>query len=107
MCSAQRLSHFWWLLLSAVLHKLCSLMHISMSVCTLSCSWCVCFVLLLGDSCLQVCADTIVGNQMLRGVSGGQRKRVTTGEVSPQQHVTRLSFFALPYSTWPWCVHSS
>lgn len=30
---------------------------------------------------LQVCADTIVGNQMLRGVSGGQRKRVTTGEL--------------------------
>lgn len=29
----------------------------------------------------QVCADTIVGNQMLRGVSGGQRKRVTTGEL--------------------------
>jgi hypothetical protein len=30
---------------------------------------------------LQVCADTQVGNQMIRGVSGGQRKRVTTGEV--------------------------
>ncbi|KAG5046576.1 hypothetical protein JHK86_015982 [Glycine max] len=32
-------------------------------------------------SCLQgleVCADTIVGNAMLRGISGGQRKRVTT-----------------------------
>ncbi|XP_027349850.1 pleiotropic drug resistance protein 1-like isoform X3 [Abrus precatorius] len=30
---------------------------------------------------LEVCADTIVGNAMLRGVSGGQRKRVTTGEM--------------------------
>ncbi|KAL8118558.1 hypothetical protein AgCh_016181 [Apium graveolens] len=30
---------------------------------------------------LDVCADTIVGNQMIRGVSGGQRKRVTTGEM--------------------------
>ncbi|KAF9599142.1 hypothetical protein IFM89_035421 [Coptis chinensis] len=30
---------------------------------------------------LDVCAETIVGNDMLRGVSGGQRKRVTTGEV--------------------------
>ena len=30
---------------------------------------------------LQVCADTIVGNQMIRGISGGQRKRVTTGEM--------------------------
>lgn len=28
---------------------------------------------------LDVCSDTIVGNEMLRGVSGGQRKRVTTG----------------------------
>jgi len=27
---------------------------------------------------LEVCADTIVGNAMLRGISGGQRKRVTT-----------------------------
>lgn len=31
---------------------------------------------------LQVCADTIVGNQMIRGISGGQRKRVTTGEMT-------------------------
>ncbi|KQK03837.1 ABC transporter G family member 32 [Brachypodium distachyon] len=30
---------------------------------------------------LDICADTVVGNDMLRGVSGGQRKRVTTGEM--------------------------
>ncbi|XP_051142945.1 ABC transporter G family member 31-like isoform X2 [Andrographis paniculata] len=30
---------------------------------------------------LDVCSDTIVGNDMLRGVSGGQKKRVTTGEM--------------------------
>ncbi|GAU19347.1 hypothetical protein TSUD_336340 [Trifolium subterraneum] len=30
---------------------------------------------------LEICADTIVGNAMLRGISGGQRKRVTTGEM--------------------------
>ncbi|GAB9466632.1 Atp-binding protein [Globisporangium polare] len=30
---------------------------------------------------LQVCEDTIIGNAMIRGVSGGQRKRVTTGEM--------------------------
>ncbi|PNX58484.1 pleiotropic drug resistance protein [Trifolium pratense] len=29
---------------------------------------------------LETCADTVVGNAMLRGVSGGQRKRVTTGK---------------------------
>ncbi|XXG63179.1 hypothetical protein AAC387_Pa05g1421 [Persea americana] len=28
----------------------------------------------------EVCEDTIVGNQMLRGFSGGQKKRVTIGE---------------------------
>ncbi|PIA64722.1 hypothetical protein AQUCO_00100293v1, partial [Aquilegia coerulea] len=30
---------------------------------------------------LDVCKDTIVGDQMMRGISGGQRKRVTTGEM--------------------------
>eukprot|EP00250_Pteridium_aquilinum_P022352 c25359_g2_i1 orf=76-4449(+) len=30
---------------------------------------------------LDICADTLVGDEMLRGVSGGQRKRVTTGEM--------------------------
>ncbi|CAI8614417.1 unnamed protein product [Vicia faba] len=30
---------------------------------------------------LETCADTFVGNTMLRGISGGQRKRVTAGEM--------------------------
>lgn len=31
---------------------------------------------------LERCKNTVVGNAMLRGVSGGERKRVTTGEMS-------------------------
>ena len=32
---------------------------------------------------LDICADTIIGNAMRRGVSGGQKKRVTTGVSRP------------------------
>ncbi|PRW60703.1 Pleiotropic drug resistance 1 [Chlorella sorokiniana] len=36
---------------------------------------------------LDICAETLVGNAMLRGISGGQKKRVTAGEmlVGPSQ----------------------
>eukprot|EP00897_Mesotaenium_endlicherianum_P001116 jgi/Mesen1/11004/ME000098S10399 len=42
------------------------------------------FMKILG---LEICANTVVGNEMVRGISGGQKKRVTTGEmiVGPKQ----------------------
>ncbi|AES81585.2 drug resistance transporter-like ABC domain protein [Medicago truncatula] len=30
---------------------------------------------------LEICADTVVGNAMIRAISGGQKKRLTTGEM--------------------------
>ncbi len=30
---------------------------------------------------LEVCIDTCIGNDLLKGISGGQRKRVTSGEL--------------------------
>ena len=35
---------------------------------------------------MQICADTMIGNQLIRGISGGQKKRVTTGQILLLQH---------------------
>lgn len=37
------------------------------------------YVKILG---LDICADTLVGDEMLKGISGGQKKRLTTGGYS-------------------------
>ena len=37
-----------------------------------------------GTCNLQVCAETKVGSHMIRGISGGQKKRLTTGGVLVQ-----------------------
>jgi len=39
---------------------------------------------------LDACADTIIGNAMRRGVSGGQKKRVTTGAQSSHHSVSEV-----------------
>ncbi|KAG5515115.1 hypothetical protein RHGRI_036226 [Rhododendron griersonianum] len=45
---------------------------------------------------LDVCSDTIVGNDMLRGVSGGQRKRVTTVDDGVLSRIFRSQFVFSP-----------
>lgn len=42
---------------------------------------------------LEVCSETQIGNEMIRGVSGGQKKRVTTGEAHGCVHLPA-------YRTW-------
>lgn len=44
---------------------------------------------------LDVCSETVVGNDMLRGVSGGQRKRVTTGISLTSSHTSLSRHFPL------------
>nr|DAD44608.1 TPA_asm: hypothetical protein HUJ06_002838 [Nelumbo nucifera] len=41
---------------------------------------------------LDICRDTIVGGDMLRGISGGQKKRVTTGQLFSHFFSSRFDF---------------
>jgi ABC-type multidrug transport system ATPase subunit len=38
---------------------------------------------------LKVCENTVVGNALLRGISGGERKRLTTAEMTGGSVLTR------------------
>lgn len=42
---------------------------------------------------LDICADTICGNHMMRGISGGQKKRVTSGRLPSLVIPPILAFF--------------
>ena len=42
---------------------------------------------------LEICADIMVGDEMHRGISGGQRKRVTVGKSTLEHYAHADTYF--------------